>query len=70
VRANGPVYHFASMVMAAIDAMATLLARNPEYGAIKRKSSLRSVRQPFLGVLKSLYRSSGYIERVQEVHGP
>jgi hypothetical protein len=31
VRVNGPVYHSASMVMAAIDAMATLLTRDPEH---------------------------------------
>lgn len=31
VRVNGPVYHSVSMVVAAIDAMATLLTRDPEY---------------------------------------
>jgi hypothetical protein len=31
VHVNGPVYHSASMVMAAIDAMATLLTRDQEY---------------------------------------
>jgi len=31
VRANGPVYYSASMVMAAIGATATALTRDPEY---------------------------------------
>lgn len=31
VKINGPVYHAASMVRAAIDAMATLLTGDPQY---------------------------------------
>jgi hypothetical protein len=36
VRINSPVYHSVAIVMAAVDAMATLLTRDPEYLGVRR----------------------------------